>query len=603
MRTPPISTPLEDGIVYPVRTAEDRAAFDDWFSSQRLVAVDTETTGVAFHAEVRLLQLSDAREAWVLEPSKAMDVVTELVFGDKLLIAHNASFDALMLARLLCSDGEELAKAVMSFMSRFYDTYIAAHLIDPRGAQEGGWSHSLKDQCKVHLGEGSIDPQSALKARFKEMGLSMSRGFAEIPLWDEVYVRYSGVDPLLTFRLHEKFQVLHDSESFDNLFNFETEVAAICAAMTARGIQVDVDWARKTLQELEAEKLAAEREASIYGIENVNSGAQVAEALLVAGIELTERTNSGNAWKVDNEILNGINHPIASCVQTAKSANKAAESWVKPIIAQAEAGSGRVHARIRTLGARTGRMSVADPALQQLPTDDFRIRRCLVAGKGRDIVLADFAQMEVRAMGYLADDDRLLADLLSGVDVHSAVAARLFGENFTAENRATSKGAVFCKLYGGSAKKLAAQAGVTELEAKKAMAALDRSYPRMSRWSSRLIDRARFNGGHITTPSGRVLPVDRGYEYRLVNHIVQSTSADLFKGALIGVSKAGFNQNLLLPVHDELVCVANREEAEELGREIAELMSDQLGQVPLVAEAKVAGPSWGHAYQMEFVNA
>ena len=100
----------------------------------------------------------------------------------------------------------------------------------------------------------------------------------------------------------------------------------------------------------------------------------------------------------------------------------------------------------------------------------------------------------------------------------------------------------------------------------------------------------------MSTPSGRRLPVDRGHEFRLVNHLVQGTSADVFKGAMLQVDRAGYGDRLLLPIHDELILQGDEMVADELGLIVADLMGGRLGDVPLIASPTVCGPSWGHAY-------
>ena len=280
---------------------------------------------------------------------------------------------------------------------------------------------------------------------------------------------------------------------------------------------------------------------------------------------------------------------------TSKAAGKAMKSWVEPILTQGGI-LGRVHARIAALRARTGRMSISEPALQQLPTDDYRIRDCLIADEGMVIIAADYDQIEVRVMAYLAGEDAIISAIKEGVDVHSSVAESLYGSSFTPQQRSLAKGAVFAKLYGASPIRLAAQTGVDELEAKKVMAALDRNYPRLARWSKNTIEKARFHGGFMTTPSGRRLPVDRGHEYKLVNHLVQGTAADIFKNGMIDVHKE-YGHLLLLPVHDEIIMQVPEYQAEEIGAHVCELMGGVLGEVPITAGYKIAGRSWGDAYR------
>ena len=512
------------------------------------------------------------------------------------LVAHNAAFDVIAIGRMLYRDNPTmLIEFVENIVEECYDTQIMAHLVDPRDQRDGGVGHGLKPLSDHYLGAGAIDGQTALKNKFRSLGLNMTTGWKQIDLWDEDYVLYAGLDAILTARLEEILveKVFNEYELGD-IFSFDAKVAAICAGMTARGVRVDMAATKATLAALAGEETVARQNAAFYGVENVNSTSQVAEALLVRGVELTEKTETGK-WKVDKEILSSINDPLAKAVMTSKAAGKAMKSWVEPILTQGGI-LGRVHARIAALRARTGRMSISEPALQQLPTDDYRIRDCLIADEGMVIIAADYDQIEVRVMAYLAGEDAIISAIKEGVDVHSSVAESLYGSRFTPNQRSLAKGAVFAKLYGASPKRLAAQTGVDEMEAKKVMAGLDRSLPRSARWSSNKIERARFHGGIQKTPLGRRLPVDRGREFTLVNHLVQGTAADVFKNGLIEVHKE-YGHLLLLPVHDEIIMQVPEDKADEIGAHVCELMGGVLGEVPITAGYKIAGRSWGDAYR------
>tara|TARA_R110000824_G_scaffold53496_2_gene148150 strand:- start:584 stop:2398 length:1815 start_codon:yes stop_codon:yes gene_type:complete len=594
-RTPPLSTPLVDAVVYPVRTDADIAALTEWLWQEPLIAYDTETEGVGFHDRCRLLQVANGQEAWVVDPHQFPEVVDELAYGHSLLIAHNSQFDATMLAHLMVAAGKgTLAGEVANLMGNTICTHILSHLIDPRSAQDGGVGHGLKTLCDHYLGAGAIDGQTALKARFKDLGFKMKEGWARIPLWDDTYVTYAGVDPILTFRLYKVLGPMVTEFGLDALSRFEHEVATVAAGMTARGVKVDVPHAKATLAHLHHEAEMADETALLYGVENVNSPKQVAEALLVRGVELVDKTDGGQ-WKVDSAVLGALDDPLAQAVLRGKGAGKAAANWVQPFLDHA-AVDGRAHTRIRTLGARSGRMSASDPNLLNVPTEDWRIRRCLIADDHQSIVAVDFHQVEPRVMAYLADERHLIEAFQRGEDIYSAIATRLYGDDWEPSKRALAKAATLAKLYGASAKRLAIQTGVSEVDAKKVMVALDRQYPRLARWSKRTIDRAKFQGGVMSTPSGRRLPVDRGHEFRLVNHLVQGTSADVFKGAMLQVDRAGYGDRLLLPIHDELILQGDEMVADELGLIVADLMGGRLGDVPLIASPTVCGPSWGHAY-------
>jgi DNA polymerase I-like protein with 3'-5' exonuclease and polymerase domains len=585
MRTPHLETPLENFIVHPVRTDTDRYAFEEWLQYEPFLGIDTETEGLAYHDELRLVQLANKNEAWVFDPKEHPGIIAEITHGHYDLVAHNATFDALAIAQ----DPEKI-------MTVCEDTQIMAHLLDPKTTQDGGVGHGLKPLCDVHLGAGAINGQTALKMRFKELGLSLSNGFRNIDLWDETYVIYAGLDAGMTVRLHDILAPRIKEEGLSDIYEFERHVSRICAGMSARGIKVDMDHTTLTYRQLEDEELQATREVSIYGVENVNSTTQVAEALIARGVELTEKTNSGK-WKVDKSVLNSLDDPVAQLVQQAKSAGKAKESWVKPIAQEAFLNNDdRVHPRIKTLGAKTGRMSVE--RFQQLPTDDYRIRGCLIPDEGYTLLAVDYSQVEVRVMAYLAGEQNLIEAFKGGEDIHSSIAARLYGDDFTPQQRGLAKAAIFAKLYGAGPKKLSETAGVSQNQAKKVMNGLNRSFPRLARWSSTLVDRARFNGGFVNTPTGRRLPVVRGFEYKVTNFITQATAADLFKGALVELSDAGYEENMLMVVHDEII-FQTQENPEEFAAEVIEIMSGHLGDVPIEAEATIAEGSWGSLYMKD----
>lgn len=598
MMTPALSTPLEGAVVHPVRTSSDRSALWQFLQHEPVLAFDTETEGLSFYDDCRLLQLANATEAWVLDPREHRDVVDELTYGGIQLLAHNGAFDAIALARVMAEvNPGTLVGDVESIMGNVTDTQILSMIIDPRDAGTGGIGHGLKPLADHYLGAGAIDAQTELKAEFRSLGLNMASGWRNVPLWNETYIRYAGIDPVLTFRLHKVLDAMVTDLGHQHLSTFDHKVALICAAMTARGIRVAVDHTRATLGHLIGEQTTAEGNAAFYGVDNVNAPQQVAEALLTRGVTLTEKTPTGS-WRMDKEVLSQIDDPVARYVQKAKAAGKAAKSWVEPILDHGQRG-GRVHARINPNRARTFRMSVTDPGLQQLPTDDWRIRSCLIADEHQLFMSCDYKAIEPRVVAHLSGEGGMIEAFANGVDIYESVAESVYGTGFTPKHRSLAKQLVLAKIYGASAKRLAIQAGVSEVDAKQAMVRLDRSYPRLARWSHRLIEKARFHGGHVTTPSGRHLPVDRGFEFRCVNHITQATAADVFKAGLIAVYDAGYGDRMLLPVHDELLFQGDEAIPDELGLVIADLMGGQLGDVPIVAEfnAAGAGRSWGDAYK------
>ena len=594
-----LQTQLHDAVVHLVSDSvsqlEAETDLNDWKGFQ-FVAIDTETTGLDYHDTVRLVQFGTRRKAWVFDPVKAphlLNLLLEAMTQSGTWIMHNAPFDALHLAKL--ND----RFSVEALMKNVTDTQILAHLIDPRERVDGGIGHSLKALCAHYVDPDSPDGQTALKARFKELGLKHSEGFAKIPLNDETFVRYAGLDVILTARLLPKLLVQIKS-TVSHLIDFEHEVQRITTAMTARGMRVDTNYALGLRHDLEQEHMEASQDALRYGVPNVNSTKQVADALISRGVTLTERTPSGQ-FKVDKKILQNIEDPLALAVLTAKEASKASSSWVTPIIEQGQVG-GRAHCRIKTLAARTSRMSISNPPLQQLPTNDHRIRSCLIADEGQLLVACDFKQIEFRVLAALSQEKHMINAILNGQDLHDMTASKLFGDDFSPGQRKLAKGVGFGKVYGGGKATLARQAGVTDLEAEKALAAFDRSFPQVQRWTRGLIDKCTHGEPLVVLPTGREIPLERKFGYRAVNYLIQSLAAEIFKGSLIELHNAGLGDHLLVPVHDEIITQIRETEAEEFAHTLIEIMSGELGPVPIEADAEVIGRSWGDIYRKETLN-
>ena len=237
-----LQTQLHDAVVHlvvdSVSQLEAETDLHDWKEFE-VIAVDTETTGLDYFDTVRLVQFGTRRKAWVFDPVKAphlSNLLLEAMTQGGMWVMHNAPFDALHLAKL--ND----RFSVEELMQHVTDTQILAHLIDPRERIDGGIGHGLKELCAHYVDPDSPDGQTALKARFKELGLKHSEGFAKIPLNDETFVRYAGLDVILTARLLPQL-LLHIKPTVSPLIDFEHQVQRITTAMTARGMRVDTNYA------------------------------------------------------------------------------------------------------------------------------------------------------------------------------------------------------------------------------------------------------------------------------------------------------------------------------------------------------------------------
>ena len=598
-----------------VETPEDVRAFVDWCRSNRSrpVAFDTETTGLDIYApgfRVRLVQFGTEREAWVLPVDTAAgmgyaphEAVREALETLPYLLAHNAKFDALAVSAHLGVD-------LVRLWRRITDTRILAHLLDPRGPQDpDGIGHGLKPLSARHVDPDAPDTQAGLYAEFRKIGHTKETGWAAIDLRNPLYTLYAGLDVILTSRLFAALGPLVEFAGYGRLSEFEHAVALVCARMEARGFLLDVEYTETLAARLLAEADEWSAVARRFGVSSVNAPAQIAAALEGMGENLTETTDSG-ALKVDKEVLMPIAdldrkwqrigareaNPLAEAVLRAKRASKWATSYADAMLSRRD-GNNRIHPDIASLQARTARMSISRPPLQQLPSGDWVIRRAMQAEPGCVVGAVDYQAVELRVLAALSGDVQMTAAIHAGKDLHGFTAELIYGPGFTEYHRKVCKGIGFGKVYGGGPDTLSRQTGAPLDQVKAAIRAYDRAYAGVRRYSKRLQDRAEWGAKEVVTPSGRRLPLDRRKLYAATNYMVQSTARDVLAEALLRLDERGLTDYLRLPVHDEVVFAAPAADAKDIGREIQAAMSvkDFFG-VPLTTDLEIGGRTWGSLY-------
>lgn len=587
-------------------TPDDLADFERFLArGDRVLAVDTETTGLDLFARghgLRLVQVGNDVEAWVLDVARFADAARAALLSDRTFVAHNATFDLLALDRHLGVPLEHLA-------ARTLDTRILAHLLDPRTEAEGGHGLSLKPLTALFVDPAAIDPAAALTEVFRrEYGATKATGWSVIDVDHPTFVTYAGLDVLYTSRLLKVLAPLVDDLGMGRLSEFEHVLQGYLAVLQRRGIRLDVAYTERLRDDLAQEAAEHRATAARYGVENVNSTRQVADALVAMGETLTETTSAG-ALKVDRAVLLALAdldlswtrldvrtpNPLADAVVRAKRAEKWGETYAQAFLDLRD-DRDRIHPWIGGLQARTARMSVSRPPLQQLPSSDWKIRRALVADHGSLLVAADYSQVEMRVLAALSGDRTMTEAILSGTDLHDFTASRVFGPGFTKAQRKIAKAIGFGKVYGGGATTIQRQTGADAGAVREALAAYDATFPGIRRYAKRLQNRAEYGRREVVTPSGRHLPLDRDRLYAATNYVVQSTARDLLAQAIVDAFEAGLGDYLLLPIHDELLAQAPAAQAEEVVHEIGRVMESNFYGVPIVADPEVVGPSWGHAY-------
>ncbi len=595
---------------------DDLRTFREWVETQitdgTTIGVDSEGTGLDIFStgfRVRMVQFGNTHEAWLIpvEAGGSAQYAAKWALQHlPRMVLHNASFDALVFDKHLGVPLEE-------FLPKTRDTRVLAHLLDSRKDYEGGTGHSLKALSAAYVDPGAEDGQRELDAEFRAAGKTRYTGWATIPLDNPVYRRYAAADVVLVSRLlPELEQRCSDAGVPEALVEYEHRIARIGATVQRRGMRLDVAYTLRLSDELEREAQHFENVAKTYGVNSVNSPKQVAEALSAMGETLTEKTASG-ALAVGKEVLLpladlntqwqrlGTREPnkLADAVLRAKRAGKWRTSYTEAML-QGRDEHDHVHPSINTMGARTARWAVSNPPLQQLPSSDGRIRRCVHAAPGHTIVASDFAQVELRVLAALAGAQDLITAINEGEDLHSFVTRLVFNipddQPVPRDQRDLCKTISLGKAYAGGVRTLARQTGLPVQQVKEAVGKYDRALPAISRFARYLTRKAQQDGMTVRTPSGRTLHLDRDKSYSAIAYLCQSTARDILGQALIDIEDAGLLPYVIGVVHDEILLEVPNEIVDDVLKTVGECMDMQFFGIHIESEPEKVGVSWGHGH-------
>lgn len=588
----------QEVVINQVETYDDLVDFREFVrKNRRILACDSEATGLDMYSDkfrLRLVQFGNRYESYVIPVELGGqfigDVVGALKFVDK-LVFQNGMFDLQVFDRHLGIPMESLWPKVM-------DTKILAHLVDPRGQDEGGVGHSLEGLTRHYIDAEVADNVKGLMTKIaKEHKTTKAKIWSLIDLNHPEYNLYAGMDTILAARLYNRLwsevpSANKSNDVFDgmNLVQFEHKIAEICSYMERTGFLLDVEYTQKLSDRLYEDEQNYIEMAAAFGCENVNSTEQVANVLESRGIRITDRTPSGKR-KVDKVLLERLvkaGDLFAQSVVEAKKARKWRTTWVDGFLNNRDSDN-RCHANINALRARTGRMSITGIPAQTLPSGDWTIRRCFVADEGQQIIACDYQTQELRVLAALAGDEVMQKAFRDGADLHQLTA------DSAGVSRKVGKTTNFAYVYGSGAKNIAESCGIDVATAKRVIEGFETSYPNVKALSKRLQQQA-IRQGFITTPIGRRLPVDERRPYASLNYMVQSSSRDVTARALVRLHQKGFTPYLRLPVHDELILSVPSEKAEWGASKVASIMAEDFQGVHVGTDKEVYGKSWGHGY-------
>ncbi|ARZ66880.1 hypothetical protein SMD11_1219 [Streptomyces albireticuli] len=557
-------------------------------NNRRALGFDTETDGLSWWEDgfrIRLAQFGNAHESYVLPVERGglfQEDAIKAVGWVETLAMQNGTFDVLCMDRVWGVPAETV-------FPRLIDSRIVAHLVDSRGRKDGGIGHSLEELTRHYVSATVADEvKASMTVIAKELGVRKSEIWPVIPLEHEGFNLYAGMDPILAYRLVKLLQPKIPTTA-RKILRYEHDLAAACAYMVRRGIKADVPYIEECAAELASTEHQYKNIAAKLGLENINSPKQVGAAVISRGIIPTETTPTGQP-KVDDHLLKAhLDDPLCEAIYRGKKAAKARATWFDNALANRDAED-RLHADIRSMGARTARMAIsgAIPA-QTFPSGDSLVRRGFIADPGMVICAVDYKAQELRVLAALSGDKAMKKAFREEADLHQITA------DAAEVDRKTGKMTNFLTVYGGGPAALMSQAGVTREVAERAIKGFFKVFPGVEQYSEELQREAR-RKGYITTNTGRRLYVDKRRPYAALNYAVQSASRDVTGRAILRLMEAGFGEFMLLPVHDEVIFQFPEEHALRATEKAAQIMKETLSGVLIDTDVSVYGKSWGCGY-------
>lgn len=592
-----------------INTAQE---FISWLGERRplnAIAIDIETGEIPghptkdalspWHGKIRLVQVGDAMQGWSIPWETWAGVFYQgLNKYTGNIVCHNIAFESKWFA--LQSDWEVP-------WQRAHDTMLMAQIINPLG------SAALKTLSGEMVDYKAAALQSTLNQSFSENGWT----WGTVPITFQPYWAYGALDTVLTMRIFSQFwEDCAPGKRYSVPYELEMATRKIATRMELNGAPVDLEYSQRKYDQLkqytDKAKAWAKKE---YGGLSITSNIQLVRQFEKMGAEITEVTATGNksVTKDQLDLFVRDGDPdvklLATTALNQRKADKLASSYFLNFLEGND--NGVLHPQIKTLAARTGRMSITDPALQTLPSNDPTVRHAFIPrGEDQGIVSSDLDQVELRLMASFSNDKNLIelfneADR-SGGDVFTSIMRDVYRDKTLVKSdprRKHIKSSVYGGLYGAGVAKRALTAGVSTAQMQVVVDAFDRAYPGVAGFQRHIENigqqRLRDEGeGYVITSTGRRLPADGSRIYALTNYMIQASAAEVFKQNLVKLDQADMTEFMIVPVHDEIVMSVPLRDCPEVIPIVKECMTTTEGwPIPLTADAGGPWKTWGDHYE------
>jgi DNA polymerase I len=431
----------------------------------------------------------------------------------------------------------------------------------------------------------------------------------------------AGKKAILTAKIYQRLEkYIHSDLSILKIYkNIDTPLVLILQKMERIGAGIDNGALTKLSAEMTQSISILQQD--IYRISgchfNINSTKQLSDVLYnKMKIKIIKKTKTGAA-STSEEVLQKLaeDYPLPKVVLKYRSLTKLQNTYIDKLPMMIDPQSKRIHTNYHQAVTSTGRLSSSNPNLQNIPIKSkmgAKIRSCFITENNKQILSADYSQIELRIMAHMSGDHNMITAFKQHQDIHRQTACEIFNLNtdeVTAKHRQAAKAINFGLIYGMGSFTLAKQINTSVNEAKIYIEKYFNRYSKVKQYMENMQESAKKNG-FVQTILGRKIYINdirsknyqqAEYSKRLaINAPIQGSAAEIIKLAMINVDKYISDKNIanmIMQVHDELVFEVENKQITTFCQNIKRIMNNayQL-KVPLVTDIAF-GKNWQIAHQ------